>query len=145
MTLQLNALNSTFKIAPVSKRKEEAEFKRWQAVFYTVRSLLWNASKSQVFKDGLQNQLIEAIAPGKRLEDGSWSRPEYDPEDIKALYSEAWKAFDAQFDEAFIQATREELLEYAQSRFGMSEAAILDMNRQRTAERFSRDSEERFN
>ncbi|MEO0804590.1 MAG: hypothetical protein AAFY57_20365 [Cyanobacteria bacterium J06642_2] len=144
MTLQLNALSSTFAVAPVAQRKQEAKLKAWQAVFFTLRSLCWEASKSKIFKDAIQNELLVPLAPGKRLADGTWSRPEYDQDDIKAVYSEAWTEFETQFDLAFAKATREEMLAYAQSRFEMTEAAILELNRQRTAERFNRLSEQRY-
>jgi len=112
--------------------------RKWQALFYTVRHLQWQAVKGQIFRDAIEKGIIQPIAPPVRLKDGSFSRPEFDPDDIRQLYAEAWQEFVAAFDAAFVHATTDELIEYAQNHFGMGEKELLALNAQRAAERYNR-------
>jgi len=114
MTINIKALSSSF--SPVSQRdkSEKAEFRKKQAVFYTLRSLVWEQAKGNVFRDALSDGRIVAIAPGKRLKDGSYSRAEFDPDDIKDLYSAAQAEYNIQFDQAFIHASTDEMVAYSE-------------------------------
>jgi len=127
-----------FQIKSIKARKEEAALRKWQAIFYTIRHLQWQAVKTQILKDAIASGIIQPIAPPTRTKDGSFSRPEFDPDDIRQLYSEAWQEFTAAFDAAFVKATLEELIEYAQNHFGMGEKELLALNAQRSAERYNR-------
>jgi hypothetical protein len=138
MTINTNALSSTFR--PLSPRDKvaQAEFRKSQAVFYTLRFLVWEDCKGKVFKDAINDGSITPIAPGVRMPDGSYSRPEFDQDDIKDLYTEAQRDFNEQFDSAFIKATIEEMADYATKYFGKSLQDLLDLNAERSAQRFNR-------
>jgi len=127
-----------FQVKSIKTREEESRMRKWQAIFYTVRHLQWQAVKGQIFRDALEKGIIAPIAPPVRLKDGSYSRPEFDPNDIRQLYAEAWQEFTTCFDAAFIHATADELVEYAQNHFGMGEKELLALNAQRSAERYNR-------
>lgn len=138
MPIQTKALSSNF--TPVSPREKvaKAEFRQKQAVFYTLRSLVWDQSKGNVFREALANGTIVAIAPGYRLPDGSYSRAEFDQDDIKDLYSNAQEEFNIQFDEAFIQATTDEMVAYSEKYFEKGLKDLLAINAERSAQRFAR-------
>jgi hypothetical protein len=136
--INLSALPTTFQVESLKSKEQKATQRRWAACFYTIRSLIWEASKSQIFKDALERGAIQPIAPPKRLKDGSYSRPEFDPSDIQQLYSEAWEEFTTAFDAAFIHAKLEELIEYARDHFGMGLEELLELNAQRSAQRYNR-------
>jgi len=138
MTINLNALTSTFKVATLDQKVAKAKFSRFQGAFYSLRELMWQDSKGRVFKDALDDGSIEPIAPAKRLPDGNWSRPEFDEDDIKDLYSAAWETFNEEFDAAFTSATAEEIGEYSLSHFGQSLEQLLELNAKRSAERNNR-------
>lgn len=127
MAIKQSALSSKFQILTLKQREEKASFRRWQAVFYTVRILQWDQVKGQIFREALEFGTLTEYAPG-----------EYDPDEIKQLYAEAWEEFKAEFDAAFIQADLNELVEYAQKHFGTSLEDLLELNAQRSAARFSR-------
>jgi len=127
-----------FQIKSIKAREQESKMRKWQAIFYTVRHLQWQAVKGQIFKDAIEKGILEPIAPPVRLKDGSYSRPEFDPDQIKQLYTEAWEEFTAAFDAAFIHATLDELIEYAKEHFAMGEKELLALNAQRSAERYNR-------
>jgi len=136
--INTNALSSTFRPLSPKDKATQAEYRRWQAVFFTLRFLVWEESKGKVFKDAINDGSIEPIAPGVRLADGSYSRPEYDQDDIKDLYQTAQKDFNAEFDKAFIKGTIQELADYATKYFGKSLQDLLDLNTERSAARFNR-------
>jgi hypothetical protein len=138
MAINTSKLSSAFKTESLEAQKTKALFRRQQAAFYSLRQLMWDASKGKVFKDALDSGLIEKIAPGYRLPNGSYSRPEYDQDDISEVYKEAWESFKAEFDAAFISATAEEIGDYSKSHFGQSLADLLRLNEIRSAERFNR-------
>jgi hypothetical protein len=138
MTINTNALSSTFRPLSPKDKTIQAEYRRWQAVFFTLRFLVWEESKGKVFKDAINDGSIEPIAPGVRLADGSYSRPEYDQDDIKDLYQTAQKEFNEEFDKAFIKGTIQELADYATKYFGKSLQDLLDLNAERSASRFNR-------
>ena len=127
-----------FQIKSLKVREQETKLRKWQALFYTIRHLQWQAVKGQILRDAIAAGIIEPVAPPVRLKDGSYSRPELDPNDIKQLYSEAWQEFVAAFDAAFVHATLDELVQYAQEHFGMGEKELLALNAQRSAERYNR-------
>ncbi len=127
MAINHNALSSKFQVSSLKQREKDATFRKWQAVFYTLRFLIWSDSKGRIFKDALDCGAIEEIAPG-----------EFNQEDIKQVYSEAWNEFVAEFDQAFIKADLEEMVEFAQSRFGMGLEDLLELNKQRSATRYNR-------
>lgn len=138
MSINTSKLSSTFKTESLEIQKSKALFRRQQAAFYSLRQLMWDAAKGKVFKDALDSGLIEKTAPGYRLPDGSFSRPEYDQDDISEVYKEAWDTFKDEFDEAFISATAEEIGDYSKAHFGQGLADLLRLNEIRSAERFSR-------
>jgi hypothetical protein len=136
--INTSALLSTFKPDTLANQKTQVEYRKWQAAFYSNRTLMWQASKGKIFKDAIANGSISPIAPGHRNSDGSYSRPEFDEDDIKDLYSEAWSEFTDQYDEAFVHATIDEIGEYSQSHFGESLKDLISLNDRRSAEKFSR-------
>jgi len=138
MSINTSKLSSTFKTDTLEVQKTKALFRRQQAAFYSLRTLMWDASKGKVFKDALDAGLIEQVAPGYRLPDGSFSRPEYNEDEIAEVYSEAWTKFKDEFDEAFIHATAEEIGEYSFDHFGQDLQALLKLNDLRMAERHNR-------
>jgi hypothetical protein len=127
MPINHNALSSKFQVPTYKHREQQAAFRKWQAVFYTLRFKIWDDSKSRIFTDALDCGAIEPIAPG-----------EFDPQDVQQLYSEAWDEFQEEYDRAFIKATLEEMVEFAQTRFRMSLEDLLELNRQRSAQRYNR-------
>jgi hypothetical protein len=127
MAINQSALSSKFQVPTLKQQEEKAAFRRWQAVFYTVRFLQWDQVKKQIFREALEFGTLSEYAPG-----------EYDPDEIKQLYAEAWEEFKTEFDAGFIQATLEELVAYAQQHFGTSLEDLLELNAQRSATRFSR-------
>ena len=127
-----------FQVKSISDREKEVAHRKWQACFYTIRHLLWEANKGKVFRDAIEKGVITPIAPPVRLRNGSYSRPEFDPNDVRQLYTEAWEEFTAAFDAAFIHASLDELIEYAKTHFGMGEKELLALNAQRSAERYNR-------
>ena len=127
MAINQSALSSKFQVPTHKQREEKATFRRWQAVFYTVRSLQWVQVKGQIFREALEFGSLGESAPG-----------EYDPDDVKQLYAEAWEDFKVEFDAGFIHATLDELAAYAHKHFGTSLEDLLELNAQRSATRFSR-------
>lgn len=139
MPINLSALSTAHQVPSLREREAKAAFRRWQAVFYTVRDLLWKASRSAIFKDAIADGSIQPIEPGyKDTKSGKWIGAIYDPEEVKALYSNAWENFQCEFDKAFAGATLDELVGFAESRFGTSLDELLKLNRERSAERFNR-------
>ena len=107
------------------ERDEQIAFRKWQAVFYTLRTLLWEDSKGRIFLDAIESGVLEAVAPFVKLPDGSLSRAEFDGDDIKELYSEAWEKFNTEFDEAFIKATLDEMVDSLNSQEVYSVSLVL--------------------
>ena len=127
MAINYNALSSKFQVSSLRQKEQQVAYRKWQAVFYTLRFLIWNDSKGRIFKDALDCGAIEPIAPG-----------EFNQDDIKQLYSEAWAEFQDEYDRGFVKATTEEMVEFAPSRFGMGLEDLLELNRQRSASRYNR-------
>jgi len=127
-----------FQVKSIKAREEGAAHRKWQACFYTLRHLIWQANKSQIFRDALERGILEPIAPPVRLKDGTYSKPEFDPDQIRQLYKEAWEEFVVSFDAAFIHASLDELVQYAKDHFGMDLDDLLALNSKRSAERFNR-------
>lgn len=127
MAIKQSALSSKFQVPTLKQREEKASFRRWQAVFYTVRFLQWEQVKGHIFREALEFGTLSQYAPG-----------EYDPDEVKQLYAEAWEEFKTEFDAGFVHATLEELVEYAHKHFGTSLEDLLELNAQRSAARFSR-------
>ncbi len=94
MTINYNAFSSKFQVSSLRQKEQQVAFRKWQAVFYTLRFLIWSDSKGRIFKDALDCGAIEPTAPG-----------EFNPEDIKQLYAEAWAEFQNEYDRAFVKAT----------------------------------------
>ncbi|AFY73526.1 hypothetical protein Syn7502_01457 [Synechococcus sp. PCC 7502] len=92
----------------------------------------------RVFRDAIEFGVIEAVAPPVKLPDGSLSRAEFDGDDIKELYAEAWEKFNAEFDEAFVKATVDEMVDFAGKHFGYKLKDLQEMNAQRSAVRHNR-------
>ena len=138
MPINLNALSSAHRVPSAKQRAAQATFRKWQAVFYTLRHLIWQTTKSNVLRDAIADGTLEPCEPKKRKKDGTWTLPKYDDEQIKQLYSEAWERYNEEFDLAFAGATLEELLQYAEEHFELSLEQLLEMNRERSAERFNR-------
>lgn len=138
MSININALPSNFQLDSLKSREKKAIERKWQACFYSIRQLIWEAGKGKIFKDALEKGILQPFAPPVRLKDGSYSKPEFDPEDVKQLYSEAWEEFTVSFDAAFIHGTLEELIEYAKDHFGMELDDLLELNAQRSAQRYHR-------
>ena len=138
MTINKSALSSNFKPLTRKERDEQIAFRKWQAVFYTIRTLLWEDSKGRIFRDAIESGVIEAVAPPVKLPDGSLSRAEFDGDDIKELYADAWEKFNAEFDEAFVKATQDEMVDFAGKHFGYKLEDLQAMNAQRSAVRHNR-------
>jgi len=138
MPINLNALSSAHHVPSARERAAQAAFRKWQAVFYTLRHLLWQSTKNNILRDAIADGTLEPVEPKKRRRDGSWTLPKYADDDIKQLYSEAWERYNEEFDMAFAGATLEELLDYAEQHFELSLEQLLEMNKQRSAERFNR-------
>jgi len=138
MAINLNALTSTFKSSSLDQQAQQKAYKRWQAAFYSLRTLMWQASKGRIFKDAIEDGSIAPTAPAMRLPDGNWSRPEFDEDEIRDLYTKAWKTFTEQFDAGFIKATIEEIGDYSENHFGQGLADLLKLNDERSAEKFNR-------
>ena len=126
MTIDHNALSSKFRLSTIKERQQKAAFKKWQAVFYSLRQLIWNETKRNILSDAIASGTVE---PGDIPE-----------EVIRQLYSEAWAEFTAQYDRAFVKATVEEMVEYARERIHESITLedLLELNRERSAKRFNR-------
>lgn len=146
MSIEKSALSSKFRPLttrvrprrPNGQRDEQSTFRKQQAVFYTLRSLVWEESKGRIFKDAVDDGTLDPIAPPVRLKDGSYSRPEYDPAAIKQLYAEAWEQFKDEFDRGFIKASLEELVEFAHKHYQHDLESLLALNAERSAARFNR-------
>lgn len=138
MAINKSALSSTFKPSTVREKQEQAQFRKWQAVFYSLRTLVWDDAKGRVFKEALENGVLREVAPGVRLPDGSYSRPEYDQDDISEVYTEARERFNKEFDDAFVKATIEEMVDFAKAHFGYDLEMLMELNAQRSAVRFNR-------
>ncbi len=126
MTIDHNALSSKFQVPTLKEQEKKAAFRKWQAVFYTLRRLVWDKVRKHI--------LTDAIASGT-VERGDI------PEDIiKQLFSEAWEEFTAEFDAAMIKATVEEMVEYGQQRIDskITLEYLLKENQERSAKRFNR-------
>lgn len=126
MAIDHNALSSKFRVPTIKEREKKAAFKKWQAVFYSLRQLIWNETKGNILSDAIASGAVE---PGDIPE-----------EVISQLYSEAWAEFTAQYDRAFVKATVEEMVEYARQRIRESITLedLLELNRERSAKRFNR-------
>lgn len=125
MTLNLSALK--FKPVSAKEREAKAAFRQWQAVFYTVRDLLWQGTKPQVFKDALESGTLEPLEPARKRIDGTYEPEKYDPAAVRELYSEAWEQFSADFDRAFAKATLDEMVQFAQSHYEMGLSDLLKL------------------
>jgi hypothetical protein len=126
MSIDHNAFSSKFKLSTIKEREKKAAFRKWQAVFYSLRHLIWNESKKNVLPDAIASGTVE---PGEIPE-----------EVILQLYSEAWAEFTAEYDRAFVKATVEEMVEYAKERIheSITLEKLLELNRERSAKRFNR-------
>lgn len=126
MTINHDALSSKFRVSTIKEREKKAAFKKWQAVFYSLRQLIWNETKKNILPDAISSGAVE---PGDIPE-----------EVIQQLYSEAWAEFTAEYDRAFIKATIEEMVEYARERIQESITLeyLLELNKERSAKRFNR-------
>jgi len=138
MPINLKALSTAHHVPSAKEREAKAAFRKWQAVFYSLRHLIWQTTKSNILKDAIADGTLEPCEPKKRRKDGTWTLPKYAEADIKQLYSEAWERFSEEFDMAFAGATLEELLEYAEHHFELGLEQLLEINRERSAERFNR-------
>ncbi len=128
MPINHDAFSSKFKVPTQKEREKQAAFRKWQAVFYTVRYLMWtNVDKKAILREAIASGAIEPIAPGQCHED-----------DIKQLYKEAWQEFTEEFDAAFVKATLEEMVEFSKTRFNMGLEELLEENRRRSAQRYNR-------
>jgi hypothetical protein len=132
------ALSSIFQPKTIATKKSEAQYKRWMAVYYTVRHLFWQDAKGRIFKDGVDRGILTPITPGIRKKDGSFTRPEYDSKDVQELYKEAWRQFEIEFEREYIKCTIEELVQIAQEYFGYDLEMIMNLNNQRLAEHYNR-------
>ena len=132
------ALSSLFQPKKLSVKKSEAEFKTWQAIFHTLRSLFWEDSRGRIFKDALDRDILVPIAPGVRKKDGTFTRPEYDPKDIAQLYKEAWRKFEVEFEKEYIHMKTDELVKVAKEYFGYDKQMLLELNAQRLAANYNR-------
>jgi hypothetical protein len=54
MAIKQSALSSKFQVPTLKQREEKASFRRWQAVFYTVRFLQWERVKGHIFREALE-------------------------------------------------------------------------------------------
>ena len=138
MAINLQKLDSAFQAPTLDQKQEQKAYRKWQAVFYSLRTLMWEASKGKVFRDAIEDGTIEATTKANKLPDGTWSRAEFEEDDIKELYSNAWAIFTEQFDEAFIKAEIGELADFSESRFGQNMEQLLKMNDERSADKFNR-------
>lgn len=121
-----NALSSKFQVPTLKEQERKAAFRKWQAVFFTLRHLVWEQSRRNILKDAIASGTVE---PGDIPE-----------EIIKQIYSEAWQEFTAEFDAAFVKATVEEMVEYAKERIKpeITLEYLLKLNKERSAKRFNR-------
>ena len=126
MTINHNALSSKFQVPTLKEQEKKAAFRKWQAVFYTLRHLVWVKVKENILPDAITSGTVE---PGDIPE-----------EIIKQLFSEAWEEFNAEFDAAFIKATVEEMVEYGKKRIKpeITLEYLLKLNKERSAKRFNR-------
>ena len=102
MTINHNALSSKFQVPTLKEQEKKAAFREWQAVFYTLRHLVWVEVKKNILSDAITSGTVE--------------RGDIPEEVIKQLFSEAWEEFTAEFDAAMIKATVEEMVEYGKKR-----------------------------
>lgn len=121
-----NALSSKFQVPTLKEQERKAAFRKWQAVFFTLRHLVWKKVKDRILPDAITSGTVE--------------RGDIPEEVIKQLYSEAWEEFTAEFDAAFVQATIEEMVEYAKQRVKpeITLEYLLKLNKERSAKRFNR-------
>ncbi|NJL03210.1 MAG: hypothetical protein HC910_22550 [Spirulinaceae cyanobacterium SM2_1_0] len=138
MSIEKSALSTKFRPLSTRERDDQSAFRKQQAVFYTLRSLIWEESKGRIFKDAVDDGTLDPIAPPVRKADGFYSRPEYDSADVKQLYAEAWEQFKEEFDRGFIKATLEELVEFARKHYQHDLESLLALNAERNAARFNR-------
>ncbi|WP_036478527.1 hypothetical protein [Myxosarcina sp. GI1] len=126
MPINHNALSSKFQVPTLKEQERKAAFRRWQAVFYTLRHLVWDKIRTNILTDAFASGAVE--------------RGDIPEEVIKQLYSEAWKEFEVEFDAAFIKATVEEMVEYAKERLKpeITLDYLLKLNKERSAKRFNR-------
>lgn len=127
MAINLSALSSAYQVPTLREREEKAAFRKWQAAFYTIRDLMWSAARGRIFKDAIASGILEPVRGG-----------EFDPNEVRQLYHEEWEKFLVEFDKAFAKATLDELVEFAESRWGLSLEQLLELNRERSARRFNR-------
>ena len=126
MTINHNALSSKFQVPTLKEQEKKAAFRKWQAVFYTLRHLVWDKVRKPILSDAIASGTVE--------------RGDIPEEVIKQLFSEAWQEFNAEFDAAFIKATVEEMVEYGQQRIEakITLEYLLKLNQERSAKRFNR-------
>ncbi len=126
MTINHNALSSKFQVPTLKEQEKKAAFRKWQAVFYTLRHLVWDKVRKNILTDAIASGTVE---PGDIPE-----------EVIKQVFSEARQEFNAEFDAAFIKATVEEMVEYGKKRIKpeITLEYLLKLNQERSAKRFNR-------
>ena len=57
MSIDHNAFSSKFKLSTIEEREKKAAFKKWQAVFYSLRQLIWNETKGNILSDAIGRSL----------------------------------------------------------------------------------------
>eukprot|EP00918_Siedleckia_nematoides_P083832 GHVU01183790.1.p1 GENE.GHVU01183790.1~~GHVU01183790.1.p1 ORF type:complete len:127 (+),score=9.47 GHVU01183790.1:85-465(+) len=126
MTINHNAFSSRFQVPTLKEQERKAAFRKWQAVFYSLRQLIWDRTKNNILSDAIASGAVE--------------RGDIPEEVIRQLYSEAWQEFISEYDTAFVKATVEEMVEYAKERIEktLTLERLLELNRERSAKRFNR-------
>ncbi|WP_036478551.1 hypothetical protein [Myxosarcina sp. GI1] len=126
MTINHNALSSRFQVPTLKEQERKAAFRKWQAVFYSLRQLIWDRTKNNILSDAIASGAVE--------------RGDIPEEIIRQLYSEAWQEFISEYDAAFVKASVEEMVEYAKERIEktLTLERLLELNRERSAKRFNR-------
>ena len=126
MTINHNALSSKFQVPTLKEQEKKSAFRKWQAVFYTLRYLVWVEVKKNILSDAIASGTVE--------------RGDIPEDIIKQLFSEAWEEFTAEFDVAMIKATVEEMVEYGKERIKpeITLEYLLKLNQERSAKRFNR-------
>ena len=121
---------SALKFRPESVREKAAKaaFRQWQAVFYTLRDLVWQSTKPQIFKEAIADGTLEPVEPKRKRMDGTYEPEKYDPVAVRELYAEAWEQFSTDFDVAFTKATLDEIVQFAKSHYEMGLSDLLKLN-----------------
>jgi len=135
MAVNYAALASTFTATPADRLKEQ----KYLNTYYCLRQLMWKGSTKRIFREAIECGALQPVAPGRRQDDGSYSRAEYDDEEVKAMFDNAREEFYDQFDAAFKGATLQELFVAAKKFFALDKKGFINAIADYVAEREQRE------